>query len=266
MGSVSMKMWTGFLINLQFFTIYPVKRQLPMEKVYINKAIQTFPLLGLLQGLIYAAVLYGMLEWTPLSPLAAAFLIWLLTIMITGGLHLDGWIDASDAYFSYRDVQKRLEIMQDPRTGAFGVISVIVLLSCRMLFLYEIVLNINPWTYSLIVMVPFLGKTSMGVILTEVQLAKTEGLAAFFQVAAGKNSTAVYYAFLFLAGIAFVYLKNLYLYAILFGMLVITMSFLKRKIVKWFGGITGDVVGASVEGVELLLWMTIWLLHYFVTA
>lgn len=266
MGSVSMKMWIGFLINLQFFTVFPIKRQFPMEKVYIKKAIQTFPLLGLLQGIIYAAVLYAMLEWTSFSPLAAAFIIWLLTIITTGGLHLDGWIDASDAFFSYRDIQKRLDIMQDPRTGAFGVISVIVLLGCRMLFLYEVIQNINPWSYSLIVMVPFLGKTAMGFLLTEVQLAKNEGLAAFFQGAAGKNSIAVYYVYLLLAGLAFASLKNLYLYAILFGMLVLSLSFLRRKIVKWFGGITGDVVGASVEGVELMLWMAIWLLHYFVTV
>lgn len=261
-----MKMWTGFLITLQFFTVFPIKRQLQMEKVYMKKAIQTFPILGLLQGLIYAAVLYGMLEWTPLSPLAAAFIIWLLTIILTGGLHLDGWIDASDAFFSYRDIQKRLEIMQDPRTGAFGVISVIVLLSCRMVFLYEIIENINPWSYSLIVMVPFLGRTAMGFILTKVKLAKTEGLAAFFQGAAGEKSTSVYYAYLLLAGLPFVYLQKLYLYGVLFLILTLSLSFLKRKIVKWFGGITGDVVGASVEGVELMLWMTIWLLHYFVTA
>jgi adenosylcobinamide-GDP ribazoletransferase len=42
------------------------------------------------------------------------------------------------------------------------------------------------------------------------------------------------------------------------------LFYLKRKIVKWFGGMTGDVLGASVEGTELLLWMALWLLHYFV--
>jgi adenosylcobinamide-GDP ribazoletransferase len=263
-----MNFWNGFLINLQFFTVFPLKRQLPMEKEYINKAIQTFPILGLLQGGIYAASLYALLEWTSLSPLAAAFIIWLLTIFITGGLHLDGWIDASDAYFSYRDIPKRLEIMKDPRTGAFGVISVMVLLSCRMLFLYEIVQQIKPLSYGLIAMVPFLGKTAMGIILTKVPLAKQEGLAAYFQGAAGKNSTIVYPAYLLLAGLAFLFLDatNVYLYVILLAVWALFLLFVKRKIVKWFGGITGDVNGAAVEGVELLLWMAIWLLHYSAMA
>ena len=54
-------------------------------------------------------------NWTPFSPLAAAFFVWLALIVLTGGIHLDGWMDASDAFFSYRDKQKRLEIMKDPQ-------------------------------------------------------------------------------------------------------------------------------------------------------
>jgi adenosylcobinamide-GDP ribazoletransferase len=268
MGSGNLKIWTGFLINLQFFTIFPIKRQIPMEKVYIKKAVQTLPMVGLLQGALYAAALYALFEWTPFSPLAAAFVIWLLTIITTGGLHLDGWIDVSDAYFSYQDIDKRLEIMKDPRTGAFGVISVIVLLSCRMLFLYEIIQQVKPWSYPLIMMLPFLGKMAMGYIVTKMPLAKDEGLAAFFQGAAGKNSTSIYFVYLLLAGLALLFtgLPSFYLCSVLLAVTVVSLLLLKRKIITWFGGITGDVIGASIEGVEIMLWMTIWLLHYFVMA
>lgn len=92
----------GFLINLQFFTVFPIKKQLPMEKKYIHRAIQTFPLVGLLLGLILGGVLYALVEWTPLSSLSIAFFLWFLTMALTGGLHLDGWIDASDAFFPIR--------------------------------------------------------------------------------------------------------------------------------------------------------------------
>ena len=188
-----------FSINLQFFTAIPFKKELPMEKKYIHRSIQTFPLVGILLGLIMGGVLYALVEWTPFSILAIAFIIWLLTIVLTGGLHLDGWIDASDAFFSYQDQARRLEIMKDSRTGAFGVISVIVLLATRFLFIYEIVGRLNGWSYFLIILVPFLSKCVMGYLLCKMPLAKKEGLGAFFQSAARKNSLHMYWIYILLS-------------------------------------------------------------------
>ena len=260
-----MNTWIGFLINLQFFTVFPIKKQLPMDKKYIHRAIQTFPLVGIFLGLILGGVLYGLVEWTPFSSLAIAFVLWVLTIALTGGLHLDGWIDASDAFFSYQDKERRLEIMKDSRTGAFGVISVIVLLAARFIFIYEIVERINEWTYFLIIMIPFLSKCVMGYLLSRMQLAKKEGLGAFFQNAVRKNSLHIYWIYLLLSFVVayFIDIKLTMLFAIMGFAALLFLFYVKRKILRWFGGITGDVLGASVEGVEVWLWLILWLLHYF---
>src|SRR4051794_31684633 len=143
MGYLMMKFLKGLLIDIQFFTAIPITRELPMDKDHLKKAVQAFPLLGIIQGLIYSAVFFLCHEFSPFSHLASSFLLWLLTILLTGGIHLDGWMDASDAYFSYQDREKRLEIMKDPRTGAFGVLSILVLLSCRFLFIYESTANVE---------------------------------------------------------------------------------------------------------------------------
>jgi adenosylcobinamide-GDP ribazoletransferase len=264
-GVSNMKFIKGFLINLQFFTAIPIKLQLPMDKEHLRKAVQSFPLLGIFQGIIYAYILFFLLEWTPFSHQAVVFLLWLATILLTGGIHLDGWMDASDAYFSYRDKQKRLEIMKDPRMGAFGVISVIILLSCRYLFLYDITMNVHFLSYILIAAVPFLSKSVMGIMLLTVKTAKNEGLGRLFQAAATPIVLWIYpvyiIAFLYLAsllGIGFISIGLLFLAAL------VSYLICRRNALKWFGGITGDVLGASVEGTELILWMTVWLLHYFV--
>ena len=239
-----------------------------MEKKYIHRSIQTFPLVGILLGLIMGGVLYALVEWTPFSTLAIAFILWLLTIVLTGGLHLDGWIDASDAFFSYQDQARRLEIMKDSRTGAFGVISVIVLLGTRFLFIYEIVGRLNGWSYFLIILMPFLSKCVMGYLLCKMPLAKKEGLGAFFQSAARKNSLHMYWIYILLS-MAYSVWTRYSAWDSVVMMLAATalfLLFLKRKIVAWFGGVTGDVLGASVEGVELWLWFILWLLHYFVTG
>ena len=261
-----MKDIKGLIMSIQFFTSIPIPYEVPMDRDHIEKAIKTFPLLGLLQGMFYAFLLYGLIQWTPLSPLAAAFFVWLSLIVLTGGIHLDGWMDASDAFFSYRDKQKRLEIMKDPRVGAFGVLSVIVLLSARFLFIYEISLQTIDGTYILIVLIPFLSKSVMGILLIKVRQAKEEGLGTLFKQAATRHTLWIYpvYMVLVLGGILIVYPEVMSGVLSLMAMTFLFLLFAARKAVKWFGGITGDVIGASVEGVEIVLWMTLWLWHYFV--
>ncbi|KAB2328600.1 adenosylcobinamide-GDP ribazoletransferase [Cytobacillus depressus] len=260
-----MKWVKGLLINLQFFTSIPIRLELPMDKNHLEKAIKTFPLLGLIQGSIYALILYGFLHWTPFSALTAAFAVWLAGIILTGGIHLDGWMDASDAYFSYRDQKKRLEIMSDPRTGAFGVLSVIVLLSARFLFIYEIVQMAQAASYLFIALVPFFSKMVMGELILKVPAAKKEGLGTLFKEASNEKTHFIYpFYILILLGVGGTFINELAL-GVLFFIFVsgLTFLFLQKKVIRWFGGMTGDVLGASVEGTEVLLWMTLWLFHYF---
>ena len=169
-------------------------------------------------------------------------------------------------FFLIKIKQRRLEIMKDSRTGAFGVISVIVLLGTRFLFIYEIVGRLNEWSYFLIILMPFLSKCVMGYLLCQMPLAKKEGLGAFFQSAARKNSLHIYWIYILLCvALAFgLGIKLGILFVIMLAATALFFLFLKRKIVAWFGGVTGDVLGASVEGVELWLWFILWLLHYFV--
>ena len=263
-----MKMMKGLIMCIQFFTSIPIPYEVPMDRRHINIAIKMFPVLGLLQGFLYGLLSYALIQWTPLSALAIAFIIWLSLIVITGGIHLDGWMDSSDAFFSYRDIAKRLEIMKDPRMGAFGVLSVIVLLSARFLFVYEIVVMAVDVSYIFIVLIPFIGKMVMGVLLMNVKSAKEDGLGMLFKQAASKGTLWVYpiYLLLILLMILLLWPK-----AVSGVLLVVIIAFLfilvaSRKIMHWFGGITGDVLGASVEGVEILLWMTVWLWHYFATG
>lgn len=265
-----MKTWLkGMLINLQFFTAIPIPLRLPMDKQHLNAAIKTFPLLGILQGMIYAGIFYFFLLISPFSPLTAAIVLWVSLIVVTGGIHLDGWMDASDAYFSYGDQQKRLEVMSDPRVGAFGVLSVILLLSTKLFFIYEIAIKTNDVsTFFFIACIPFFSRLVMGMMLVKVKTAKDNGLGKMFQDAATSRSLLIYVVYSML--IAMIILFSLPTLLVSFLLLLLTalvmFVIMKRKSVRWFGGTTGDVIGASVEGVEWCLWMVLWLLHYFVTG
>jgi adenosylcobinamide-GDP ribazoletransferase len=261
-----MKTIKGLIMSIQFFTSIPIPYEVPMDRVHMEKAIKMFPLLGLLQGIFYSFLLYGLMHWTSFSPLAVAFAVWLSLIVLTGGLHLDGWMDASDAFFSYRDKQRRLEIMKDPRIGAFGVLSVIVLLSARFLFIYEIILQAVEATYFFLLFIPFLGKSVMGILLLKVQAAKEEGLGTLFKQAATPRTLWIYpiYIVIVFGGMLIMMPEAVTGFLLLLIVSILFLLIAARKMVKWFGGITGDVLGASVEGAEIVLWMTLWLWHCFV--
>ncbi|MFA1821989.1 adenosylcobinamide-GDP ribazoletransferase [Virgibacillus oceani] len=255
----------GLILNIQFFSIIPLQAEVPSVKKNYERAIQTFPISGLMQGVIYAGFLYMMLEWTPLSALAVAFLLWLLMIVLTGGIHLDAWIDCSDAFFSYRDKEKRLRIMEDSRVGAFGVLSVIVLLAARFFFLYEIILMANTSTYLFVLVIPFFGKTLMGMMLARVPLAKEEGMAYFFRKATQPKTLWIYPAYMLILFLGSALLAQDYFIHLLILLIMKYILFIlfRRKSLKWFGGITGDVTGAAREGGEISLWIIVWLFHYY---
>ncbi len=251
----------GFLLNLQFFTTIPIRMEIPMDQDHLERAVKTFPLLGLFQGIIYYLLVMVLSQYSPFSTLAIAFAIWVLSIVLTGGIHLDGWMDTSDAFFSHQEVKKRIEIMKDPRTGAFGVLSVIILLAAKFLFIYEILSFTSYESFTTIILIPFFSRTVMGYLLVHVNPVKQEGLASLFHTAVKKRRIPQYMAYWGILLILWTLFDlNTFLFVILTGIGLITYLFIRKKSLKWFGGMTGDVLGASVEGVELFAWMTWWLL------
>ncbi|MDQ0216416.1 adenosylcobinamide-GDP ribazoletransferase [Oikeobacillus pervagus] len=253
----------GLLLTIQFFSIVPIRRELPMDAFHLGRAFRTFPFFGLVKGAIYGSVFWALTEFSPLSTVAIAFIIWILTIIVTGGLHLDGWMDVSDAYFSYRDREKRLEIMTDSRIGAFGVLSIIVFLASRFLFIYELTNHISEFTFLYIMLIPFFSKICMGLLLALEPSAKQSGIAHYFKKGVDRTLPIVYAGYLLLVGVM-VYLisQEIMVYVVFLLMTLLFWAFARKKTKQHFGGITGDLLGASIEGTENLLWMILWLWHY----
>lgn len=125
--------WQSFLAAIAFYTCLPL---LGMQQLRFERIARFAPAIGLLLGLLLAGVDWSLqLLRMPVLP-RSAFLI-ALWIFLTGGLHLDGAMDAADG-LAVLDRDRRLQVMQDSRSGAFGVMAAIVIFSLKTLALSEI--------------------------------------------------------------------------------------------------------------------------------
>ncbi|WP_027408641.1 adenosylcobinamide-GDP ribazoletransferase [Anoxybacteroides tepidamans] len=254
--------WHGFVLALQFLTIVPLRMEVSWERETARWSVRAFPLVGVLLGGVLASVYY-VLSHLPVSSFFVALSLLFLSVFLPGGLHADGWMDVSDAFFSYRDAARRLEIMKDSRVGAFAVLSIMFLLSFRFLFLYE---TISAHISSLLfIVVPFFSRAWMALLLASGRLAKPTGMAAAFREHLGRNDIFWLIAALLLGTALVSLLRPLFAF-ILAAMAFVFFSGARVFYEKQFGGITGDMLGAFVEGAETWLWFIIWLLHFFVTA
>jgi adenosylcobinamide-GDP ribazoletransferase len=245
-------MWNGAILALQFLTVLPIRREVEWNDETARWAVRSFPLVGALFGGLLVGQYWLLDEWV--SPLFLSLWLMFFSVFFAGGLHADGWMDCSDAYFSYRDILRRQEIMSDSRVGAFAVLSVFFLFGFRIVFMYE---TLPTLSWQELFFIPFLSRTFMALLLLSAPLAKQTGMAATFRAHVKKSDRWGIGLFLFVAFISF--------FSLFLLMAMIVFFFLARSfIVKQFGGVTGDVLGAFIEGSETYLWFVMWLLHLFV--
>lgn len=244
----------GFLLSLQFFTSIPIRKTLPMNQQSVTAMFCTMPIISFFMGLIIVFTNYLNNTFFQFTPLLLAIVIVVLNIAMTGGLHVDGWIDLSDAYFSYRDRERRLEILSDSRVGAFGAIGLFVMLLLKIAFFYEILIQQPHDMLYFFIFIPVLSRLAMLIYFNLTKNIKDTGLAAYF-----KNQVLDQHLWMYIVLYIFIIiftsfiLHNSTIFILLVCMFGFTILYRKWTI-KHFGGMTGDLLGALYEGMELALW------------
>ena len=102
--------------------------KLPMPRVdweprAMRYSMCFFPLIGLVIGLIIWGWL-ALAAWLDLGVLLRATGVLLVSLAVTGGIHMDGFADVVDAQSSHAEPERKRQILKDPHTGAFAIIGV----------------------------------------------------------------------------------------------------------------------------------------------
>lgn len=127
-----------YLLAVQFFTRIPITGALAawvgFSPAMLRASAGHFPGVGWLVGAVAASV-YGvfavLLPETTLTPLVAAVLSTVTTVLLTGGFHEDGLADVADGLGGSYDRDRALEIMKDSRVGAFGAMALSLVLLAK---------------------------------------------------------------------------------------------------------------------------------------
>ncbi|MFJ7666329.1 adenosylcobinamide-GDP ribazoletransferase [Lysinibacillus sp. NPDC097195] len=250
--------WHSVLLAFQFFTVLPVHKEIPLSKSTITGMFAFLPWVGALMGAIVAGSIYSLTTWTASSEILLTFVIVGLFALFTGGLHLDGFIDMGDAYFSYRDREKRLEILDDPRVGAFGVMSVLFLVLGKFVVLHELIVQ-DKFALWMLVFIPLLTRVGMSFYFLSLKCSKEKGLAYFFKTQLNHRTLTCFMLMtLVLAYCTVLVVTGLsILPVVLMAVLIVAFILFRQFTLRNFGGVSGDLLGASIEGMEVVLWLTL---------
>lgn len=201
------------------------------------------PIVGVIFSVMWLIFFHVLGMLPEISPLLRGFVMMILTLALTGGLHLDGLMDTCDAIFSHRDKDTRLKILSDTHAGSFAVMAcVIVLMAKTLLFSELLTLNIP---HSTLITIPIYSRLGMAILLNNLPFAKSNGLAVILGSSRRKRDN-IYFAVMFLL-LSILNMNIIPVIMILYLVIHVLIC------VKLFGGITGDLLGAFVEASEILM-------------
>ncbi len=239
------QMIKGLILSLQFFSRIPINIKVDFKDKNIKYSVFFLPLVGAIIGGLGGLVYYLI---SPYNKLIASFLALLTTIVATGGLHLDGISDTCDGFFSNRDKEKTLEIMRDSRIGAFGVISLVLLI------LFKFILIMSIENLPLFLILSFANsRLVVSYIISYKKVARNNGLGSLFHKSNPKK-------FMLISGIIYIAILILLDIRYLIPLLITFLGaeYISHISYKKIDGLTGDVYGAIIELGEAISLLSFW--------
>lgn len=249
-----MLIFEALLVALSTYSVLPVP-QFEWNDRNMKYAICFFPAAGILCGTALWAW-SALAERLCVSGFFFAAAAACLPLLITGGIHMDGYMDTVDALSSHQSRERKLEILKDPHCGAFAVIY------CGVYLLLYAGLAHELFTAGYItVLCPtfVLSRALSGLCAVHLPNARSAGMLHAYTKSAGKRAVTVpLVVVLLLSGGLSVLLSPLAGgMAVLFA--VLTVPVYRALALKQFGGVTGDTSGFFLQLCELACLAGAWI-------
>jgi adenosylcobinamide-GDP ribazoletransferase len=241
--SIEVKLFKSLRIAIGFLTIIPVNPR-NFEDGDLSAAVKFFPVVGLIQG----SFIWGLLHILPrIFPVGIA--VWLTVFagaFLNGFIHWDGFADTADSLGS-RNPEKSLAIMKDSRLGAFGGIALSFLILGKIFALMQL----TEVSVLVIISIAVLSRWGMAVMLY-TQPPVSQGLLHSFRFSTPRRDLGI------ATGLMIILASAARMNGLLFlGITMVVLFLLNWLIRKRWGGVTGDILGASNELIELACFLAL---------
>jgi adenosylcobinamide-GDP ribazoletransferase len=226
----------SFLAALQFLTIFPWPRRAERTADEIAAGSVFFPVIGFLLGLVLVLVNSALKPFVPAGILSVALVA--LLALLSRGLHLDGLADTFDGLGAGGERARVLRVMDDPCTGVFGVLAVVLVV----FFKDRAIELMDAERWRALLMAPLLGRWAM-VLLAYRSLAAREGLGSTL---IGHMAGRHFFFATVVAGVLATVFSGVVGIALMIGIAFFTLA-CKSYFHRRLGGVTGDIFGAVGE-------------------
>ena len=236
------KQWRALCMAWGMFCIVPCPSR-RWDEAARSWMIVWFPLVGLLAGGVWR-----LLALLPGSMLTAALLC-AAPFVVTGFLHLDGYMDCCDAILSRRELAVRQKILKDSRVGAFAVVCAILLFLFSFAAMADADLG-EGWRALLLI--PVITRCMAGVAVETFAPMQTSQYAGTFE--AGKTKTQrriLLLIYLAVMALDFLWLFSRPACALAVAWAGLTTILSCRAARRNLGGMSGDIAGFSITLGEL---------------
>jgi adenosylcobinamide-GDP ribazoletransferase len=208
----------------------------------IAKYMYIFPIVGIVIGIIIGSFGFGLSFF--LDPILVSFLVVTSIVIITGIHHADGLADFADGLMVKGSKDRKLEAMKDLSTGSAGIVAIV-------LYLIGLVIAISLTSgfdlFKAILISEILAKFSMVLMASLGNSASVGSNSPFVKIMKDKKKLAIAFLIMIIPVILIGGTTGL----VMFGVTVTLTMFLLVLSTRSFGGITGDVLGATNEFTRL---------------
>ena len=237
-------MLSGLVTAFRTLTIFPFPGRHSSRP---SAALPFFPVVGISLGVLLwlLSQITKVLEgdgW----PMGVAAVMVVASVISTRALHLDGLADLADAIGGGWDRARRLEILKDSHLGAFGAVTIMLALLCKWIAFSRL---ISAGSAGWVVLIYMISRTMQVNLAVNLPYARVEGgtAEAFVNDASGSHRLTA--ATLTLVVAAFYGPPGLLAFALAEGVTRVYGTWCR----KYLGGITGDLLGAGNEVIEIVL-------------